>query len=402
MPRHAAAWLWDGEALRSRCAVLVDRAGVVQEIESLSPNEEATGLLLPGLVNAHAHLELSWLAGAVAGGAGSVAWVGGLGAARARHLEQWTPAERAVQSAANERAAAAAAARSVRHHGAAFLVDVSNAGWTAALLAEAGLRGAVQLERLGVDADRWAAAPAPPQDLPGVRHRTTAHSPISCSPALLRAVLGEGGAEQPAPTVHCEEDPADRLLLADRTGPWVAFHRGIAAHRARHDWEGGLGRGRSGVAVLGAAGVLGPHLGLVHLVAADARDLDQVAASGATAVLCPRSNLHISGCLPDVPGLVERGVPLALGTDSLASSPDLDVLAEAAVLRARFPSVAPSVWLRALTTGGAALLGEPERRHAGQVRPGCRPGLLHMELPLTHTPLHTLLSGPAWPRRWVA
>jgi hypothetical protein len=82
-----------------------------------------------------------------------------------------------------------------------------------------------------------------------------------------------------------------------------------------------------------------------------------VAAAGATAVLCPRSNLHITGRLPPARGLLARGVPLALGTDSLASAPDLDLLAEAATLHKALPDVDPTVWLRALTAGGAALLG---------------------------------------------
>ncbi len=402
MRRHKAAWVWDGEVLHTRSAVLVDEAGMVLGLEALAAEEPASGLLLPGLVNAHAHLELSWLAGAVSGGAGSPAWVQALGVERSRRETGGSPAGRAVRLAAEARSAAARAAKAARDRGTAFFVDVSNEGWTGPLLVDAGLRGAVQVERLGIARSRWSKGLAAPADLAGVCHQVTAHSPISCSPALLQAVLANRRRHRPAPTVHCDEDPADRSLLAQRSGPWVGFHRFLAQVRTGHDWEQGLGRGRSGVAVLADAGVLGPHLGLVHLVAADGVDLDRVAESGATAVLCPRSNLYISGELPDLEGIVSREIPVAVGTDSLASSPDLDLLAEAAVLRERCPSVDPAVWLRALTSGGAALLGTAERKDAGRLLPGRRPGLLAVDLPPTDAPLHTLLSGPAWPRRWVA
>lgn len=383
-------------------AVRVDSAGVVEGLEPLQRGEAATGLLLPGLVNAHAHLELSWLAGAVPGGAGSPAWVRALGASRSRLEAEEPAAERSARVAVRARSAAAAAARAARERGTAFFVDVSNEGWTGPVLVDAGLRGVVQLERLGIAPSRWADGLVVPADLSGVCHQVTAHSPISCSPALLQAALADRPPHRPAPTVHCDEDPADRSLLSGRTGAWVGFHRFLAQLRAGHDWEAGLGRARSGVGVLATAGVLGPHLGLVHLVAADGEDLDQVADSGATAVLCPRSNLHICGLLPDLEGIVSRDIPVAVGTDSLASSPDLDLLAEATVLRARCPSVPASVWLRALTSGGAALLGAAERQDAGRVLPGCRPGLLSVDLPATEAPLDTLLSGPVWPRRWVA
>jgi cytosine/adenosine deaminase-related metal-dependent hydrolase len=87
--------------------------------------------------------------------------------------------------------------------------------------------------------------------------------------------------------------------------------------------------------------------------------------------LCPRSNLHIGGRLPDVPALLESGVRLCLGTDSLASSPTLDVLDEVQVLREAFPAVGDERWLRMATEGGAEALG---RADLGRFRIGDRSG----------------------------
>ncbi len=90
-----------------------------------------------------------------------------------------------------------------------------------------------------------------------------------------------------------------------------------------------------------------------------------------TVALCPRSNLHISGRLPDLPRLLAAGIPLAVGTDSLASSPSLSPLEELAVLRLAFPGVDASRLL-ALAWAGAAV-GAPE---VGRLAAGTAPGVL--------------------------
>jgi cytosine/adenosine deaminase-related metal-dependent hydrolase len=143
--------------------------------------------------------------------------------------------------------------------------------------------------------------------------------------------------------------------------------------------------------------VLSPHALLVHLTLTRGADLDTIAESGARAVLCPRSNLHITGQLPDAEGLHARGVPLALGTDSLASSPDLDVLAEASAARAAFAGVPVTAWARALTRGGAEALGRAEH---GRLKGSATP-LLHVDVPDGEGVLEHLFDGTRWPRRWI-
>jgi cytosine/adenosine deaminase-related metal-dependent hydrolase len=96
--------------------------------------------------------------------------------------------------------------------------------------------------------------------------------------------------------------------------------------------------------------------------------------------------------------MIARGIPLAIGTDSLASSPDLDPLAEAVALRRAFPDVALSTWICALTEGGADALALP----LGRLQTGLAPGVLHVELPATDAPLDLLLDGTNWRRRWLA
>jgi cytosine/adenosine deaminase-related metal-dependent hydrolase len=84
-------------------------------------------------------------------------------------------------------------------------------------------------------------------------------------------------------------------------------------------------------------------------------------------VLCPRSNEFLGNGVPPLARLLGTGVPLALGTDSLASCPSLDVLEDARLLARKFPRIPKTVLLHALTRGGALALGFDR---LGEIRPG--------------------------------
>jgi cytosine/adenosine deaminase-related metal-dependent hydrolase len=159
---------------------------------------------------------------------------------------------------------------------------------------------------------------------------------------------------------------------------------------------GQAGWARSPVAL--AAPRLGPGWLAVHLVDLDDADLAALAACGATAVLCPRSNAQITGARPPLPRLLAAGIPLAVGTDSLASSPSLAPLAELATLAAAFPGV-PASALLPLAWNGAAV-GAPG---VGRLTPGARPGLLAAPLrgELVDDPFRFLVTGGGPIGRWV-
>jgi cytosine/adenosine deaminase-related metal-dependent hydrolase len=82
---------------------------------------------------------------------------------------------------------------------------------------------------------------------------------------------------------------------------------------------------------------------------------------------------------------VARGIPVLVGTDSLASTADLDLLGEVAVLRRAFPTIPAAYWLDALTARAAALLGLD------------LPGEVEIDAP----DLDRLFDGTPWPRRWT-
>ncbi|HEY6100614.1 MAG TPA: amidohydrolase family protein, partial [Anaeromyxobacter sp.] len=128
-------------------------------------------------------------------------------------------------------------------------------------------------------------------------------------------------------------------------------------------------KGRSAVAVV--APHLGPQHLAVHCVDLDEDDIALLRASGSTVVLCPRSNGFIGGKLPRLDLLLDSGIPLAVGTDSLASSPSLAPLADVATLRRAFPAI-PASRILPLAWNGAAVAAP----HVGTLAPGLAPGVL--------------------------
>jgi 5-methylthioadenosine/S-adenosylhomocysteine deaminase len=127
---------------------------------------------------------------------------------------------------------------------------------------------------------------------------------------------------------------------------------------------------------LDSLGVLGPDLQLVHCVHVDDRELDLIAASGASVVHCPVSNMYLASGIAPVSKMLARGIPVALGTDGSASHNSQDILEtlKTAVLLAKVSTgdataLLPLDALRMVTTAGARLLG---RDDLGQLVPGAK------------------------------
>ncbi len=355
--------------------------------------ERAHGVLVPGLVNAHCHLELSALADAVPGGEGLVPWTRSL-------LKSAADLPRDRRRLAAEQAAAAAV-----RLGTAAIGDVGNTLDAAPGIGAAKLSGVLFHELVGsreaatgdalADAGRERARADAEAEWPaGLGYVRAPHAPYSAGADLLRRIFAAAAGEGRATSIHIAEDPDEIALLRDGSGRWAAVLEALGVP------PGSRVPGKSPVAYLAELGAFdgAPPL-LVHMVHADGDDRRLARAAGATVVLCPRSNLHIGGQLADVPALLDDGLPIALGTDSLASTPDLSLWGEMATLAAHFPSVSSARWIEAATTGGAAALGLPAH---GALAPGKRPGVLDVLVDDLSAPLESLVRDAAPSLRWVA
>ena len=353
--------------------------------------ERAEGVLMPGLVNAHSHLELSGHVDAIPGGKGLFAWATALMAIRKTDTPD------------GQRAAARTAAAAAVALGTAAIGDVGNSLAAAPGIGGAGLAGVLFHELFGsreiatgdalADAARERAEAA--ADWPErVGYVPAPHAPFSVGPELLARIFAAAAAAR-ATSIHVAEDEDEVALLRDGSGRWPAFLAGMGVDPATRVPR------KSPVAYLASLGAFQtetPPL-LVHMVHAGDDDRRIARAAGATVVLCARSNLHIGGRLPDVQAFVTDGLPLAIGTDSLASVPDLSLWAEMATLAAHFPAVPAARWLEAATRGGASALG---LRGYGTLAPGSRPGVLDVLVDDVAAPIESLVRDPTPTLRWVA
>ncbi len=390
----------DAETLRDG-AVVVDDAGTVVEVGpagAVLPRhagvsvERVRGALLPGLVNAHTHLELSALRGRAPGGAGFVPWVEQLIGVRAelRPEEDVEAIDHAV--------------RELDAFGTVAVGEVTNSLAAVRTLARRGFAGCIFHEVFGVErdgAERRVAGLArlvdetvgawPTREL---AYGPTAHTLYTTHPDVVRSLFRDARERGLRASLHLAEHPAERRFLEHGDGPITDWYESrLKLRRDLLEWPGA-----SPVAFADELGALGPHVLAVHLTDARADELDLVARRGSPVVLCPRSNLFIETRLPPLLAIRAAGLTPALGTDSLASNSSLDVLAEARALADRFSTVPARELLRMATWGGALALGRPD---LGRVAHGARPGLFAIDGDPGDAPDAFVLRQVRAPRRWI-
>jgi aminodeoxyfutalosine deaminase len=351
--------------------------------------------LMPGLVNAHTHLELCWLAGRVGSAPRLTDWIRTVMAMR---REQADPLAPAIVEPLRRGIAAMRAA------GVAVVGDVSNTLASVGPLDEASQPARVFFELVrfrATDADdamadalRRCAATSSSGD---VRVAFAAHAPYSVSPRLFQLIRRENehrGANRTS--VHLGESVEEIEFLKKGTGPWRQLLQEVAA------WDDSWNAPGCGpVDYLDRMGALDANTLVVHGTRLTRAELETVAARGATLVTCPRSNRHVGVGDPPVQSFFETGVRLAIGTDSLASAPDLGIFPELAALRHLAPTVPASRLLESATRIGAEALGFATEY--GTIEPGRRADLLAIHVPAGVSDVEEYLVGGIDPGaiQWV-
>jgi cytosine/adenosine deaminase-related metal-dependent hydrolase len=304
--------------------------------------------ILPGLVNAHTHLDLTGMRGLAPPSPDFTNWLREVIA----HRRQRTPDE----IADDIREGLAESLRS----GTTLIGDVSGDGSSWAELADAPMRAVIYREMLGLTKDRaeraWQSAQqwlGKCQPTPTCRPGLSPHAPYSTRVSLIKAAAGAG-----VPfAIHLAESAAERELLEEHSGPFVSFLQELGV------WDP-LGLAKSPEHVIRLAAGTGPAL-FVHgnFLAPTA----PIPPSG-TVVLCPRTH-HAFGHPPHpVHELLARGVRVALGTDGLSSNPDLSILNEMRFLHADRPDLPTETVLKMATLWGAEALGLADE--CGTLEPG--------------------------------
>jgi len=326
--------------------------------------EEIAGVLTPGLVNAHAHLQYSAF--------------DALGRQSYRGFEEWSEdfelAYHEVTDGSYWNDSARAGVVAALASGTTVIGDVITSPEARGVLVDAGIRGVEYLEVIGQTESRWHAAgraefiawlDEPTQTVRGI----SPHAPYSLDGEVvtdLVALADERGLRLHS---HVAESAVESRLyeFGDRS---VLEIYGDLRDEFALIRNGGTGHTTARYAE--SLGLFGPTTHLAHGIYLDREGRDLVRSHGSAVALCPRSNAVIGVGPAPVAGYLAEGHAVAVGTDSLASSPSLDLMADVAELARiardqgyREPDLARRL-IEAATWGGAAALGLP----GGVIAPG--------------------------------
>jgi aminodeoxyfutalosine deaminase len=303
-------------------------------------------IILPGLVNAHTHLEFSDLERPLDADGGLPGWIAKVVALRRA---------RPTGDAAEARLVAAFRAGVTE----SLSLGVTTIGEIATAVPRAGYPSAgprlrIYREALGLSFSGGHVPGAIARDLDRLRDSAgiSPHAPMTVSKALGKALLTEAARRDLPVTMHLAESLAELAYVTGDGGPFCDLFATLGAWPADRpppvlppsDWISRLARCRRGSVVHGT--FLGEP--------PDATALDRLARhrDRLGVVVCPRTTRLLSGRLPPVRQFLAAGVRVALGTDSRASNPDLSVLAEARELVGS-GAVSPGEALRMMTSDAA-------------------------------------------------
>ncbi|MDW8393921.1 MAG: amidohydrolase family protein [Chitinophagales bacterium] len=343
-------------------------------IEALLPEDEVDpllverhrGVLCPGFVNAHCHLELSHLHDQIPSGTGLPFFLNAL--ARLRRAQG---ADAAWQEAAAD--AMKRADECMQREGIVAVADISNTDSSFGVKQTSSLTYYTFVECLGLAVGQIAERIQNAQSIllkarqQGLVASLTPHAPYTVSPLLLKSLFMEDGTG--IYSVHYMESEAERQLLTSGSGalqdllPLLAVERTYFSDQPVQWPEVMIDLLPSGSRVL-----------LVHNTIAQFEDLSPWLQWQGSFWLCtcPDANQYIEGSLPDYALWRKVTNRICIGTDSLASNKHLSILEAMKSIQAHDPDVGLEDLLRWACCNGAACLGWDE---LGTLEPGKRPGI---------------------------
>jgi cytosine/adenosine deaminase-related metal-dependent hydrolase len=310
-------------------------------------------VLMPGLINAHCHLELTAMRGFL----------------EDLEFRRWILRLTAARRAVLDRDALLDSARYGLEEGIragiTSYADTCESGVVMQAMREAGVRGIMYQEVFGPDPSQSAASMGDLRERVGalryletplVRVGISPHAPYTVSDDLFRAAA-EMARDQRLPiAIHVAESSLEHQLIADGSGAFAdgLRRRGIPV----------AARAASPIQLLERLRVLEVSPLLIHCVRVDAHDIEAIAASKSSVAHCPASNAKLGHGIAPLVEMLAAGITVGLGSDSMASNNRMDMLDEARLAllgqRVRLGSSetpSPSDVLELATLGGARALG---------------------------------------------
>ncbi|MEP6493132.1 MAG: amidohydrolase family protein [bacterium] len=343
-------------------------------------------LLLPGLINAHCHLELTVMRGFL----------------EDLDFRRWILRLTAARRAVLDRDALLDSARYGLEEGIragiTSYADTCESGVVMQAMREAGVRGIMYQEVFGPDPSQCAASMDDLRERVGglryletplVRVGISPHAPYTVSDDLFRAAAQMAREQRLPMAIHIAESEMEQQLVVDGAGPLAdgLRRRGIPV----------APRAASPVQLLHRLRVLDVAPLLIHCVRVDTFDIEMIAASASPVAHCPASNAKLGHGVAPLDEMLAAGIVVGLGSDSMASNNRMDMLEEARLAllgqRARLgSSETPSATdvLEMATIGGAKALGMGDL--VGTLEAGKQADLAAFSLD-GHHPIHDPLAA---------
>lgn len=342
---------------------LTDTGGRLEEEAGL---EYYSGILVPGFINAHCHLELSHLKGKVAPKTGLGEFIGNINKLRNQDEENM---EKAIEKADKQLFA----------EGVVAVGDVSNSLLSLETKRKSKVYYHTFAEAFGFHPSRterafdFACFVEQMFRENGLSASVVPHSAYSVSAPLFKKISEKAAAEKSLLSIHNQESEAENQFFEYGTGP-IAHHLQNNLGLDISHWKP---TGKNSPETILENLPSGNQLLLVHNTFANESDVDMLISLRKTEntflVLCPNSNLCIETKLPDVSLFRNHNLNICLGTDSLASNQKLSVLSEMITLQQHFPEISLEELIRWATFNGARALQTESR--FGSFETGKKPGV---------------------------
>ena len=335
-----------------------DSGGNLSEIHSV---EFFNGIIVPGFVNCHCHLELSYLKNEIPAGSGLAAFLMAVNSVR-NSLQK--DINQAIKDADNE----------MFKEGIVLCADICNTASTFVLKQESRIKYISLLEVFGIDSSRAEirmneilelARTAEEMDLP---HWIVPHGVYSISLALFRLIKNYTKSNKIS-SIHFMESADEQTLLESHSGSLMESYKKFLPSVS--DMKITDNHIQALTDEITSSG----NLMLIHNTFVNKDHIDKLKErAGLYWCLCPNSNLYIEQKMPPVNLLAGEGCNIVIGTDSLGSNRSLSISEELKTIQLYFPSLSLETLISWATINGAKALGEVSDK--GSIVPGKKPGLV--------------------------
>lgn len=376
---HRAKYvLAEPDLLLQNAAVHVSDPGRILRVEPWNDQQASSetdvidwgpAMIMPGLVNAHAHLELTSLGNQLIQFSSFTDWIVQLVSRR----RAWTDED--FLNSTRE-----GIQRSITA-GTTLVADISSSATDWGAIERHKLRRVIFKEVMGLSSSQageiisrlqnlWNQAE--PKNL--LSYGVSPHAPYTTSPELYRQAAGLARSRRILLTTHVAETRSELEFLRTGAGEFRDFLNVMSALPA--EWNP---PGLTPIAYLDSLGVLGPSSLLAHCNYVDTESIGRILSSRSSVVFCPRSHHFFGHEEHPVRQLLDSGVNVALGTDSLASNTSLSMIDEMRFLFEKRKDLKAEEIFRAATLNGAAALNFGGS--LGRLRQGYLADMTVLEIP---------------------